>query len=279
MTRSAPFAVLAGLLLAAASRADVEVAPPPREVRPDGTRDPAPVPKVPKAENPAETVGKIIKNSKTITERLAKSDTGTATRKTQDETLALIDSLLNREDDPPPQPSGSPEQKEQDQKSDSKQGEKKDDGSPSGGMQPMGGMQQPMAGGGQGGGRRPRAGSQPGESQAKQQPGEKGKEPMKDPGSGSQAKADPKKDDKTGAKEDPKGEAAGEPGGGPKGVPSRPSLPVDDVVVKEVWGHLPDRVRQQVTQYYKEQFMPKYADLLKQYYSSLAEKNMKPGGR
>ena len=52
--------------------------------------------------------------------------------------------------------------------------------------------------------------------------------------------------------------------------------PIDDAVVKEVWGHLPDKLRQQVSQYYKEQFMPKYSDLLKQYYSSLANVPMKP---
>ena len=56
----------------------------------------------------------------------------------------------------------------------------------------------------------------------------------------------------------------------------KPALPIDDAVVKEVWGHLPDKLRQQVTQYYKEEFMPKYSELLKQYYSSLANVPMKP---
>ena len=41
---------------------------------------------------------------------------------------------------------------------------------------------------------------------------------------------------------------------------------------KQVWGHLPEKLRQQMSQYYKEQFMPKYGDLLRQYYSSLAER-------
>ena len=60
-------------------------------------------------------------------------------------------------------------------------------------------------------------------------------------------------------------------GGVPNGKPMpKPSLPIDDAVVKEVWGHLPDKLRQQVSQYYKEEFMPKYSELLKQYYSSLA---------
>jgi hypothetical protein len=66
-------------------------------------------------------------------------------------------------------------------------------------------------------------------------------------------------------------------GGAPMGkVAAKPSLPIDDAVVKEVWGHLPDKLRQQVSQYYKEQFMPKYSELLKQYYSSLANAPQKP---
>ena len=72
------------------------------------------------------------------------------------------------------------------------------------------------------------------------------------------------------------GMAAGAAGNKP-GMPAARTLPLDDDVVKEVWGHLPDKLRQQVTQYYKEQFMPKYSDLLKQYYSSLANTPMKPG--
>ena len=46
-------------------------------------------------------------------------------------------------------------------------------------------------------------------------------------------------------------------------------------VAKEVWGHLPDKLRQQMSQYYKEDFTPKYAELLKLYYSSLSDKGMK----
>ena len=65
-------------------------------------------------------------------------------------------------------------------------------------------------------------------------------------------------------------------GKNPPGKSGKASLPLDDDVVKDVWGHLPDKLRQQVTQYYKEQFMPKYSDLLKQYYSSLANTSSRP---
>jgi hypothetical protein len=42
-------------------------------------------------------------------------------------------------------------------------------------------------------------------------------------------------------------------------------------VVKDIWGHLPETLRQEVDHYYRDQFMPRYRDLLQQYYSRLAE--------
>ena len=91
----------------------------------------------------------------------------------------------------------------------------------------------------------------------------------------------PGKPDMGMAKADPMMGKDMNPAGGAAGVAmgkvaAKPSLPIDDSVVKEVWGHLPDKLRQQVSQYYKEQFMPKYSDLLKQYYSSLANAPQKP---
>ena len=41
---------------------------------------------------------------------------------------------------------------------------------------------------------------------------------------------------------------------------------------KDVWGHLPETLRQEMDQYSREQFMAKYNDLLKQYYATIAEK-------
>jgi hypothetical protein len=42
-------------------------------------------------------------------------------------------------------------------------------------------------------------------------------------------------------------------------------------IVKDIWGHLPETLRQEVDHYYRDQFMPRYRDLLQQYYSRLAE--------
>jgi hypothetical protein len=46
---------------------------------------------------------------------------------------------------------------------------------------------------------------------------------------------------------------------------------------KDIWGHLPETMRQEMDAYSREQFMAKYNDLLKQYYSTLAEKGRRQG--
>ncbi len=46
---------------------------------------------------------------------------------------------------------------------------------------------------------------------------------------------------------------------------------------KDVWGHLPETLRQQMDAYGREQFMAKYNELLKQYYATLAEKGRQKG--
>jgi hypothetical protein len=285
MTRTALFAALLTGVLSAASRADTGAIPPPREVRPDGSRDPAPPPDpdtqaaraakpgagpVVKSDNPAETVEKIIKNSKDITDRLAKTDTGADTRKTQDETLALIDLLLNP---PNPPPSGGADNKQDKNDNKDKGKDQKKDMNPSGGMdnmpEPKGG--QPKDDNRQGNGRRPRT-----NQGDEKQPKDPGKDPMggsakQEPMPGGMAKAEPN------GPMMPMGGTVSPTGGVPMGVTgAKPSVPLDDEVEKKVWGHLPDKLRQQVSQYYKEQFMPRYSDLLRQYYSSLADQNTKP---
>jgi hypothetical protein len=41
---------------------------------------------------------------------------------------------------------------------------------------------------------------------------------------------------------------------------------------KDIWGHLPETVRQEMDQYSREQFMAKYHELLEQYYATIAQK-------
>jgi hypothetical protein len=46
---------------------------------------------------------------------------------------------------------------------------------------------------------------------------------------------------------------------------------------KDIWGHLPETLRQDMNQYSREQFMAKYNELLKQYYATIAEKGRRKG--
>lgn len=265
MTRTPVFAVAVGLaaVLVPAARADLPVAPPPREAgRPAGP-----------AEDPAAVVERIIANSKAVGDKLARTDTGDETRSTQGTILKDIDALIDREENPPPSGGGGggDDQNKSDQKNDqNQQGQGQGGGQGQAGQQPKGGKGGSGQQGGnqQAGGRRPRGG---GKGQPKPQDQGKDETGMANAGNPKDGK-DPQPGGGQPAGKDGKGgKAAGAASGTtPKTPPPRPTVPLDDEVAKEVWGHLPDKVRQQVTQYYKEEFMPRYADLLKQYYASLA---------
>lgn len=264
------FAGLLGLLLAvaAAARADVDIAPAPRAIRPDGTRDPAPQPTPAKKEAPLEIVERIIKNSNAVGDNLARTDTGDDTRGTQSTILKDIQALIDQQENPPPKPDQHPDKNKdkQDQKPDDMQQKKEKE--PTGGQKDMdpkekggqsgGGMdQQPKS---DAGGRKPRM-------HPSEDPKDKDGQP-KEPVGGKQNQASqmmPK---------DPKnaGGARPDPSGGDPKKAARTIIPFEDEIVKDVWGHLPDKLRRQAAQYYQQDFMPRYSELLKLYYSSLTEK-------
>jgi hypothetical protein len=68
-----------------------------------------------------------------------------------------------------------------------------------------------------------------------------------------------------------------QPNGNPQGERDRNdsgALKTADLY-KDIWGHLPETLRQEMSQYTREQFMAKYNDLLKQYFATIAEKGRK----
>ena len=73
----------------------------------------------------------------------------------------------------------------------------------------------------------------------------------------------------TGNPQQPEQQAGNNPQGGnaPLGEMSK----IADLY-KDIWGHLPETLRQEMNQYSREQFMAKYNELLKQYYATIAEK-------
>ena len=228
-------------------------------------------PKPGEAEAPAKILERVTQNAKAAGDRLKDQDTGDETRKKQDQVLKDIDELLKQNEPPPPSSGGGM----------SEMPPPSSDGMPppnggmppptsgNSGMKPMGmgsGQPMPMGGSGQrpkrgGGSKEPIPMPMPmggGMKEPMMQPG--GKEPMP-MGTGGKEPM-PMNGDKPGT---------GSDGGKPKGTP--PSLPNEDPFTKQVWGHLPEKLRQQASQYYREQYMPKYQEMLKQYYSNLAERD------
>lgn len=246
-----------------------------------------------KPTDPAAIVERITKNAKNAVDRLAANDPGTDTRKTQEQILRDLDALLNQAQNPPsggggggsdsdskggggqPPPDGGSKNP-----SGGKGGESKESGNgPSGPGSP--GQNKPSESGGSSGS--PKSGpSQGGNSSGN---GTASKSPSGPSGSDWRQGAKNNRSKEVGDK--PEGTASGEltkPGPGTAtggtvggtfagtGGKSEPTLKPDEVLAKQAWGHLPERLRREMSQYYREQFQSRYGDLLKQYYSSLAEK-------
>lgn len=59
------------------------------------------------------------------------------------------------------------------------------------------------------------------------------------------------------------------------GPPRRAGVqePANPLQTKDVWGHLSAMLRDEMSQYAKEGFLPKYRDLLEKYYSDIAERS------
>jgi hypothetical protein len=227
------------------------------------------------SENPATTAERIAKNAKAISDRLGEKDTGADTRSGQEKLKKDIDSLIKALENPPPmsnqnspmnnQQSGGGGGGQQPQP----QGQSRSSGQSRGNRSQGGGAPGANSGGGQ----------QPRNSSGRQpQPGERGQQPGQDEKSGqSKQQQNGEKPQSAGAKPDGGGkaqpaQAGGQPGGG--GV-ATPSLPLDEAIARDFWGNLPELPRQRMLQFFREQYMSRYKELLPQYYQSLAEKDKK----
>lgn len=246
------------------------------------------------AEDPAAIADRIAENTKKAGDQLGEFDAGDRTQKTQDQVLKDLDKLLN----PPPMENKN----NSSQSSDMSQS---NDQSQSGNSNPQGGMNPPPPQGNSGGMQQPKTGNSggmrqnPGGGQTSSRRGsrreQRDRERRQQQGSNQTAQLQPMP---TGPKpmsaggnpmpmpmqanggdgQKPQGGASGgmnqtgTAAAGGVGGKSTPALPLDDAITKQVWGHLPEGLRQRMNQYYREQFMPKYSDLLREYYSSLAEK-------
>jgi len=196
---------------------------------------------------------RIVQAAKDAGKRLAQQDPGTQTQRVQKDVVAGIDALIKRAQNPPPQDksNSSPDESNSNQN------------------RPTGNSAQ---GGGSTGQQRPGTGQQPGAGRMERKLRRERSAPGANPASGtgnSGGAPMPRTEYENTASRQPQG-------GAPPSACSKESTGKVADVYKDVWGHLPERLRQEMDLYYREQFMPRYQELLRQYYSSLAERK-RPG--
>jgi hypothetical protein len=182
----------------------------------------------------AKTTERVVEDAKEAGKRLADKDPGNDTQQIQKNIVKKLDDLLRKAHEPPSPRDGN-------NSSSSNNG---DMGGSS--KQPMGGKSTPSAQ------RKERRETKNGLAKENTQP--------KSQPSPLNERPDPQMDLGSG-KPSPNKMAL-------KGNAMPPRLPD---VYKDVWGQLPEKMRREMDLYFREDFMPRYSELLRQYYSSLAE--------
>jgi hypothetical protein len=247
-------------------------------------------------EEATEVLHRVVSNVHKVDERLAKGDIGEATQQTQRDILKDLESLIQRSENPPPQggggqanqnkdQGGGDDQNNQNQQGGGEQNNQKLQGGGQNNQKQSSGQKSQGGGGGQDGGAgqrnqrtpgggaksgtKPGAGSQSGKQQraeGKPKPG------SVKPGGNQRAGMDGKNGEKPGGKDGKNGNGGG---GGNKDDRARNKNADLD---KDVWGHLPQTLRAQMDAYSNPQpFMPKYDDLIKRYYQTIAEQGRRKG--
>jgi hypothetical protein len=225
-----------------------------------------------KGKDQPDLAARVAKNMKAAEERLKQSDPGDVTRKIQRDVVDDLDEMIKQNDKSQGGKSGQRSQRQQSGKkgdqSDSKSGLDQQPGNPQDGKGDEKNQQEPdkQHGTAKGGKK------DDGQGKDKDQGKESGKEGL--------AKND-------GDKDKDKGNVKGQPGGkdgkdslaGGQGSSKRDSDKAKRDLTAELnrvpWGKLPDKMRLEMDVYSKERFMPRYDDLLRQYYRSIAEQSMK----
>jgi hypothetical protein len=200
----------------------------------DAPKSPADEKRAPEVK-PADELDKlreqIARDMQAVEKKLKDSDAGGETQQLQNQVLENLDKLLERAKNPPP-PSESP----------------------------MGGSA-------------PKDAQSSGQSQS--QPSSAGTQSRRE----KRAAERRQQQQARGQQQRQSGPTSAAPGLGANGNPppdrrmtmrTGPAESLADVA-KDIWGNLPDTLRQEFDHYYREQFMPRYRDLLQQYYLRLAE--------
>jgi hypothetical protein len=220
-----------------------------------------------------EVAARVAKNMKAAEERLKKTDPGDATRKIQRDVVDGLDEMIKQNE----QAQGGKSSQKQKR---SQSGAKENNDMKGGKDQQAGEPMEPKGNGKEQEGPDKEHGTAKGgkkdDGQAKEK--DRGKGDNKDKeglakDNGDKDKKEGKEGEvKTGGK-DGKDNVAGAFGNSKRDNAKKGDLAAD--LNRVPWGKLPDKMRLEMDVYGKERFMPRYDDLLRQYYRSIAEQSMK----
>ncbi|MDB5390423.1 MAG: hypothetical protein JWM11_6069 [Planctomycetaceae bacterium] len=189
-------------------------------------------------ENPVET---ILERMRSVQERLGKTTTDKETRQEQAQIVQeidkLIDALKNHKPPPPQNSSSSPDSPPPPPMG----------GSPDENQQARG-TPQP----------RPRNSQKQQDNQTQQKEKERGQKQKPESAGQTESVADKAKDSNGSSSKRPRS---------PEEEAARQRL------AKDVWGHLPPALRQELLNIFSEKYIPKYDDQVRRYYEALSEEN------
>jgi hypothetical protein len=234
-----------------------------------------------------DTVARVAKDMQTAEQRLKKTDPGEVTRKIQRDVVDGLDELIKQSGSPQGGSGGGKSSKKQDAggqpKSGSSKGGRAND--KTGRQDKQLGSKDQVDANDMGQQGRAKGGKDGGPQAMKKDQGKgDGKDGKDDkPGAG---KEGGKKDDESGgqkglAKGNEPGKDGGRQGGlaSAKNEKSRPNSSLTAETYRADWGHLPLTKRLEMDAYSKERFMPRYDEVLQQYYRTIAEQGQKKDDR
>jgi hypothetical protein len=254
------------LLVAACGLALAASAQEPKD-KPDKKEAPA------EGENPQDKIKEILSrlddNFGKASERLDKKDPGQDTRKIQDDIIKDLDELIKQQQNG----GGGGGANQQCNNPSGGGGQGQQGGSSSSQQQQQASSQQKSGGGQQGKQKSPQSLSdeqrKPGGSQGQ----EKKEDGLAKKGGGKEEKEG--KDQQAKGEGEKKSKGSGNGGGGDANAKEKNTI-AD--LYKDVWGHLPAHERPKMDVYSRERFMPRYEDLLRQYYRTIAEQGRRNEG-
>jgi hypothetical protein len=187
-----------------------------------------------------ELVTRLHKNMQASEDRLGQKDPGDATREIQKDILKDLDELIKQSQSQPDEDAqGQEGSEEKDGQTQGQKNQRKSSSRKKGKSQ-----KQDMAKGGQ---KQPSGGQKSSPKQGSQQEANNG------------------------------GKIPGDTTQGATGKDSKGNNRVSDLY-KDLWGNYPERQRQDMDTYARERFMPRYEELLRQYYRTISEQGRKTKG-